>query len=132
MGRPKEREKARREGYCISCLCSTSIPINGKVICEMCIIRHRDRRIRLREMGLCSRCGRPSSKYRCPACYSKTAQGPSYRRRVDTSKCVVCGFTTVVDVHHKDGDKSNNQDCNLIALCPNCHAMVHRGLLCCL
>lgn len=40
--------------------------------------------------------------------------------------CVVCGFSDVVDIHHIDCDRSNDSLDNLMVLCPNHHAMVHR------
>ena len=40
-------------------------------------------------------------------------------------KCVSCGFTKLVDLHHLDGDKGNKSETNLIGLCPNCHKMIH-------
>jgi 5-methylcytosine-specific restriction endonuclease McrA len=46
-------------------------------------------------------------------------------------KCEECGFEgynkltnkTILQIHHKDGDSSNNSESNLQVLCPNCHAM---------
>ena len=46
-------------------------------------------------------------------------------------KCEKCGFegynelthNTILQIHHKDGDSSNNKEENLQVLCPNCHAM---------
>lgn len=46
-------------------------------------------------------------------------------------KCEECGFEgynkktgkTILQVHHIDGDSSNNKEENLQILCPNCHAM---------
>ena len=40
--------------------------------------------------------------------------------------CGVCGHYGVVDKHHKDRDHDNNGGTNLIFLCPNCHALIHR------
>lgn len=45
--------------------------------------------------------------------------------------CEVCGFkgvnpftnNTILQIHHIDGDGSNNSEDNLQVLCPNCHAM---------
>lgn len=50
-------------------------------------------------------------------------------------QCESCGFTTwrgnpiPLEVHHVDGDKTNNELCNLQLLCPNCHAQTstYRG-----
>jgi 5-methylcytosine-specific restriction endonuclease McrA len=46
-------------------------------------------------------------------------------------KCEKCGFSgvnpytnnTILQIHHIDGDSSNNKEENLQVLCPNCHAM---------
>jgi len=42
------------------------------------------------------------------------------------SECEICGYTHVLDIHHKDEDKLNNNLSNIIMLCPNCHMLVHR------
>lgn len=50
-------------------------------------------------------------------------------------KCECCGLTTwlnqpiPLEVHHKDGDRSNNTLENFELLCPNCHAFTdsYRG-----
>ena len=47
------------------------------------------------------------------------------------SKCYKCGWGEVnqftgnipLEVHHKDGDYSNNSEDNLELLCPNCHSL---------
>ncbi len=42
-------------------------------------------------------------------------------------KCAICDETNVVEVHHLDENKTNNLIENLIVLCPNHHAYIHRG-----
>lgn len=42
-------------------------------------------------------------------------------------KCLVCDESLVLDVHHLDGDRTNNNINNLIPLCPTHHAYIHRG-----
>jgi endogenous inhibitor of DNA gyrase (YacG/DUF329 family) len=44
-------------------------------------------------------------------------------------KCNRCGYDEypeIVQVHHKDGNRDNNNISNLEPLCPNCHAIEHR------
>lgn len=46
-------------------------------------------------------------------------------------KCSVCGWDKInpttgkspLEIHHKDGDYSNNDEDNLELLCPNCHSL---------
>lgn len=46
------------------------------------------------------------------------------------NKCANCRkILTVVDFHHKNGDRSDNKQSNCQALCPNCHAIETRGIL---
>jgi predicted HNH restriction endonuclease len=47
------------------------------------------------------------------------------RARRPMRVCVICGETPV-DVHHRRGRKAGNGPDNLVVLCPNHHAMVHR------
>lgn len=46
-------------------------------------------------------------------------------------KCEICGLDFDSDgvkpqIHHKDGDPSNNRLSNLIVVCPNCHSKLHK------
>lgn len=43
-------------------------------------------------------------------------------------KCEICGSTTNVDVHHIDGNFSNNNIDNLMLLCRSCHMKAHRNV----
>jgi hypothetical protein len=40
-------------------------------------------------------------------------------------RCVVCSEEVIVDVHHYDGNRTNNEPANLIPLCPNHHRYWH-------
>ena len=40
--------------------------------------------------------------------------------------CEGCSRYGIVDKHHKDKDHNNNGDGNIVSLCPNCHAEIHR------
>ena len=41
-------------------------------------------------------------------------------------RCQNCSSTDSVEVHHIDGDRTNNVEDNLIPLCPTCHQQVHK------
>jgi len=42
-------------------------------------------------------------------------------------KCAECGATEKVEVHHRDGDRTNNDPENLLPLCKRHHSMLHRS-----
>lgn len=46
-------------------------------------------------------------------------------------ECTICSFNDInaLEVHHIDRDRSNGEIDNLIVLCANHHALVHRGPL---
>lgn len=44
--------------------------------------------------------------------------------------CKGCGYKAhrdVLEVHHRDKDRTNNTVANLVLLCPTCHSEVHKG-----
>lgn len=49
------------------------------------------------------------------------------RRKKARDKCERCGGTRRVEVHHKDGDATNNDTSNLEALCLWCHRKEHKN-----
>lgn len=51
--------------------------------------------------------------------------------RRDGARCRICGFDTLVEVHHIIPRRHNGPDTldNLITLCPNHHTMADRGLI---
>jgi len=52
----------------------------------------------------------------------------SYREMCLNAKgeeCVICGTGENIQVHHIDGDRSNNDLENLAPLCPSCHGKIH-------
>lgn len=51
-----------------------------------------------------------------------------YRRicfRYHEHKCVVCGESNVIEIHHYDHNHSNNDPTNLIPLCGTHHGYMH-------
>lgn len=90
----------------------------------------------------CKRCLRQKplhAKDLCASCYNTLfhldkARAYNQRKkhkitltqfRKTTSACVICGFSHIVDIHHLDHNKQNNDPKNLIGLCPNHHRMIH-------
>ena len=64
-----------------------------------------------------------------------TRRGPSSRawdrmRRETLDRdgwlCRTCGKRGRMEVHHVDGDSSNNDPSNRISLCRGCHIRIHR------
>ncbi len=41
-------------------------------------------------------------------------------------RCVNCGSSEGVEIHHRDGDWLNNHPMNLIPCCHGCHMRAHR------
>ena len=66
----------------------------------------------------------------------KILRGYIIRHNIIPYQCKICGCdgnwqggTISLELHHEDGDNSNNEISNLSYLCPNCHAMTdnYRG-----
>lgn len=46
------------------------------------------------------------------------------RKKKEVGKCEICGGLAE-EVHHKDGDKANCEESNLMVLCRSCHRKLH-------
>lgn len=59
----------------------------------------------------------------CSSCHKAKYGRPWLKFRGE--ECESCGhrplFNRVLNVHHRDGDKTNNDPDNLMTLCANCH-----------
>jgi len=90
----------------------------------------------------CKKCGRTlphHAKGLCGGCYNtlfhldynKNRNYEKYHNikselyREITQKCLICGFSKVVELHHLDNNHKNSLKENLIGLCPNHHKMIH-------
>lgn len=50
------------------------------------------------------------------------------RRGIPMNKCSVCGYSEhpeILTLHHRDLNPKNNNQNNLIPVCPNCHSLAH-------
>jgi len=91
---------------------------------------------------ICKRCKREmlhQAKGLCPGCYNfvfhlgrTKARNRKKMHNITTEiyeeitkKCIICGFDKVVDLHHLDENRQNNQKSNMVGLCPNHHQMIH-------
>lgn len=94
------------------------------------------------KMMVCKRCGkeRPHhSKGYCKSCHTflfHLDKVKEYNHRkyhnIDieiykkvTEKCALCNFDKIVELHHLDKNRKNNDTKNMIGLCPNHHKMIH-------
>ncbi|MBS3072567.1 hypothetical protein J4477_01910 [Candidatus Pacearchaeota archaeon] len=117
-GKEKEHEA---KGLCRKCYLKISWNPEKK-ICKRC-----NRKLHLKAKGLCGGCYSFIFKLE----YNKAwNQKKNYGLKMEdynriTSKCKICDFDKVVDLHHLDGNHKNNLEDNLIGLCPNHHKMLH-------
>jgi len=107
-------------------------------ICEQCGQPFMARASR-REPRFCSR----ECTYAWQSVHFTGTNNPNYRHgqnqgaahyiaeRYYPAACILCGFDVVTIVHHiiPKSDGGTNSPTNLAILCPNHHAMTHRGLI---
>jgi hypothetical protein len=118
--------------------CGKEVSHHAKGMCTTCYKRIAWKQ----EPKECKRCHRVlphHAKGYCAGCYNvlfnlDKAKAYNYKKwyNIDsetynliTKKCIVCGFDSIVDLHHIDKNKKNNSESNLIGLCPNHHRMIH-------
>lgn len=116
----REREN-HAKGYCITCY-KKLIWKPKKIICKRC-----KREIVHQAKGLCAGCYNfifhlEKTKFQNYKKYHNLA--PELYKKI-TSKCLICEFDKIVELHHLDENKKNNSEENLIGLCPNHHKMLH-------
>lgn len=71
-------------------------------------------------------------------CSPLSMRSSSFRSQIaadQMGRCGHCGAafnfeTTPRDIHHRDGNRTNNARSNLVALCCNCHQIHHRYGVC--
>jgi len=103
----------RKETPCVVCGVPILASAHAKTCSRSCANIHR--------AGICYKLGRPKDKVK---------DQRSLKLRLIASrgeKCERCGYRKkeILNVHHKDKNKKNNDLSNLELLCPNCHAEKH-------
>lgn len=97
-------------------------------ICPVCTNKFTAQKGHKREKITCSK--------KCSNTYFRTGKNNpnyitgehSYREicfKYHEPKCVVCEEKNVIDVHHYDENRNNNEPINLIPLCPTHHRYCH-------
>jgi hypothetical protein len=43
----------------------------------------------------------------------------------DEYRCVVCNHKSYLKIHHRDGNRDNNAEGNLVTVCHRCHRIIH-------
>ena len=117
----KERKEYHAKGYCYTCYKKFSWK-SKEIKCKGC------GRIRPHKaFGLCSGCHIRLHHYDLAKRYNtrKWHNISLEKLREVTKVCASCDFDKLVTLHHLDGNKKNNDDKNLVGLCPNCHKMIH-------
>ena len=122
-------------GTCLSC---GSSALHAHKLCYKCY-----KKIYRQPKVVCKNCGREREHKAfglCGSCHIKLKHYDKVKRynakryhnlslelyEVLTSfPCILCGFDKAVDLHHVDGSHKNNSPFNLVALCPNHHALMH-------
>lgn len=122
----------RKTEICVSC--NELQPAKG-TLCEKC--RYQKRKEyharRYRELG-----GYRGWKSRYPHIKGadRNVTHPGVYKNINLlrrrfSSCQLCGFDSeprILEVHHKDRNRTNNELSNLLLVCPNCHALEHLKL----
>lgn len=104
----------RKEHPCTVCKRPILASANKKTCSRSCANGHRS--------GIRYRIGRPDDKVVCQRAIRTRLL------RLRGSKCERCAYNDTIEilqVHHKDRDRSHNHPQNLELLCPNCHALEH-------
>jgi len=106
-------KSCRKESPCPICGKLVLAGLNTKTCSRACSNKYRE--------GIKYKIGRPRDK-------AKTAYFLKVRLlAVRGDKCERCSYdkTAILQVHHKDRDRNNNNLDNLALICPNCHYEDH-------
>ena len=139
------QQKRKTDGFCAEC--GKRKPRPNRANCAHCAERRqrksRERYQKYRREGLCPSCGKTATSDHClcERCKAKSQRAHKHRRSFslrstvlarDDHCCRLCGATTRLVIHHRDGVRirhdvdylhthpSNDPD-NLITLCARCH-----------
>lgn len=116
---------------CKECGQSYERPTKHSMYCTSCIKKRQSLQVMLSrkkkfpdiELGVGS--GKAKNNVPGPNNHNWITGIQGYRRLVKKTVCVYCGSTKYLLVHHKDGNRYNNELSNLIIVCKSCHQKHH-------
>jgi hypothetical protein len=126
--RPFEIEKNKGNIFCGSgCYGISCRKENPCVVCGQLILSSLRKKICSRS---CSNKNRIGIQYKINSPKDKVKAQRSIKQRLlkeRGEKCERCGFQkyNILQMHHKDRDRNNNNMNNMEIICPNCHAIEH-------
>ena len=126
--RPGELERSKSGVYCSQVCYGTSMRKEHPcLICGAPILAGANKKTCSRA---CSNKNRAGIKYRIGRPKDKVVDLRRIKVRLFSSrgkKCERCGYSLhqILQVHHKDRNRENNNILNLELLCPNCHTKEH-------
>jgi hypothetical protein len=105
----------RKESPCLVCKKMILSGLNKKTCSRSCANTYRH--------GIKYKVGRPRDK----VSLQNATKNMVMKKRGE--KCERCGYgkPEILQIHHKDRDRKNNNLSNLELICPNCHCMEHYG-----
>lgn len=116
--------EVHEEQICENCGKPINDPFTKRRFCSIKCQGEYNRKNKIQEW-LCN-----PSKYNSPNIYPFIRR---YLMELHDNKCEICGWSETniyngnipLEVHHIDGDSTNNKPENLQLLCPNCHSLTN-------
>ncbi len=129
--RPCELERSRGNAFCSSkCYGQACRKERSCVVCGKGILSNLHRKTCSRS---CSNKNREGIKYKVNSPHDKAKSQQALKMqllRLRGKNCERCGYGgfEILQVHHKDRNRNNNDTENLELVCPNCHCEEHYAL----
>ena len=126
--RPAELEKSHQKSFCSSvCYGLANRKEKPCVVCGTMMMSSLNKKTCSRS---CSNINRSGVKYKIGCPKDKVKSLTALRSRlvkVRGVNCERCGYSKkeILQIHHKDRNKNNNDLNNLVLICPNCHCEDH-------
>ncbi len=126
--RPKEMEKSNGKSFCsMKCYGKNCRKEKPCIVCGKIILSALNKKTCSRS---CSNTNRKGVQYKINRPKDKVTSFKRIRMRLIAERgdfCQRCGYKKykILEIHHRDRNRGNNEFENLEILCPNCHAEEH-------